>query len=270
MTKPLLNKSPGLCVIIQARRSSSRLKDKILLPLNGTPVLAHVIQRCKQIKAATDVVVTYPDNDSSGAIHSIAVAAGARTSTGPEDDVLARYMRAAESTKAHYIMRITADCPLVDPGVCDQLFTLAVREKADFGGIGGYPHGLDCEIFTKALLESTHEKATHPSDREHVTLAMKRDNALKKVTQVWHGEDERADNRWVLDYPADYEFLKAVFSYLPAGDTPSWLDILDICNANPAIKSINQALIEEWDRKNQSITQSSTQNITLLEVGARS
>lgn len=234
-----------LICIIQARFGSSRLPGKILMPLKGAPALAHTIARARAIPGVDHVVcatTTGPEND---AVVPVAEAAGASVFRGDEDDVLGRYHGAAAPFGARYVMRVTADCPLLDPQVSGALVRMALGEGADYGATAGWPHGLDTEVFTQALLEEAHASATAAVDREHVTLWMKRRTDIRAVELTPERNLEQG-NRWVLDYPEDYAFLSALFELLPEGSLPSWREVFAVVDAHPELRAINRAQAEEW------------------------
>lgn len=240
--------------IIQARCGSTRLPNKILLPLGSKRVLEHVIERAMAIKSIDEVIIATTKGAGDDVVEKIARNMGASIYRGSEHDVLDRYYKAAMKAQATHVMRITADCPLLDPDVCNQLVEKMITEKADYGGIGGFPHGLDCEFFTMELLAQAHKAATSKEDREHVTLWMKRHEAIKKsYLRVDDGHDYKS-HRWTIDYPEDYEFLQAVFS-LKEGDEKvySFRDVIEILAANSHLSKINTARAKDWAEQTRNI-----------------
>jgi spore coat polysaccharide biosynthesis protein SpsF len=234
--------------IIQARCNSYRLMGKILMPLKGEPAIAHVVKRARAIPGVDLVICATPDTPDNDPVTPVAEAAGARVCRGSEHDVLARYHAAAVAfaPSAAYVMRVTGDCPLLDPEVCGELLRKVREADADYGATALWPHGLDCEVFTHALLERARAEATSPGDREHVTLWMKRQADIRRVVHTPE-RDYHAENRWVLDYPEDYAFLEALFAKLPDdGTIPSWRDVLAIVDANPELRAINRDQAEAW------------------------
>ena len=243
--------------IIQARRQSERLPDKTLLQLGNRRVLEHVIARCKRIPSVSQVIVAAPEDPFEDAIQDVATGAGATCFRGDMHDVLSRFYYAAKQAKADYIIRVTADCPLLDPGVCQSLVEKLFSEQADYGATASWPHGLDCEVFSWSLLEQAHEQAVAKADREHVTLWMKRQKDINFVSHVPDSGDLYVGNRWVLDYPQDYEFLTALFEILPADpDALSWQDILAIIDQHPELRALNEKCAHDWGKKNEKIYQS--------------
>ncbi len=245
--------SKAVC-IIQARRGSTRLPDKVLLPLGGKSVVDHVLERALAIKCVDEVVLATTNSPSDDVLEEIARKAGASVYRGSEHDVLDRYYQAATKAKATHVMRITADCPLLDPNVCNQLIEKHMYEKADYGGIGNFPHGLDCEFFTMGLLQQAHEKATSKGDREHVTLWMKRREDLIKICVVPEDKINYSDFRWTLDYPEDYEFLKRVFKEYPRGKAnTNWKDLCEFLIERPQLQKINNQQALQWALETKEI-----------------
>ena len=248
------NKADSFCVtVIQARRGSSRMPDKILQPLNGTPVLTWVIERCQMINSVDTVIVAIPEDPYNDPVAELALKSGALVSRGSEMDVLARYWHAVSDIDTKYVMRVTSDCPFLDPDICQQLLDEVEVAGLPYGVTGQLPNGIVCEVFTKAVLEEAFHKAKHAYDREHVTLWIKR--KCKDAMFVLKGDPEIAcTNRWVLDYPEDYELLAKVAPLLSRAEKPtSWLTILEIMQNNPGFADINRHRIDEWRTKTDKI-----------------
>lgn len=248
---------PQVVCIIQARRQSERLPDKTLLELSGRKVLTRVINRCQKIGGVNNVIVAAPKGAYEDPIENVARSAGADCFRGDMRDVLSRFYYAAKPTKADYIMRVTADCPLLDPVICKALLDKLLDNSADYGATANWPHGLDCEVFSWRLLEQAHHNATALADREHVTLWMKRKPDIKSVSMLPENGNLHIGNRWVVDYPEDYEFLTSLFAHFPEHeDNISWKDILEIVDRNPELRAINAKCANEWGLKNERIYKS--------------
>ncbi len=246
-----------ICVI-QARRTSSRLPDKVLMPLGGVPVLRRVIERCQKIAGVDKVIVAIPVGDYNKPLADLATECGAGVVCGSEQDVLSRYVAALEAFPADYIMRVTSDCPLLDPEVCQGLLDGVKERNADYGAAAWWPHGLDCEVMAAHMLEAAGVNASHALDREHVTLWIKRQKNLRQYTH----KPERnylPEHRWVLDYPEDLVFLEALCKKFPSyPDVPSWREILKIVESDAALGAINRERIAEWGAKTKKIYQDSS------------
>lgn len=205
-------------IVIQARLGSKRLPGKILLPLGDRPVLQHVVERCQRTGYKT--VVACP-GEGWEAINRAVPQADFFCGEVPEEDVLQRYAKAATARAAFgfpipdIIVRITADCPLVDP-VLIEASVQAIREGADYAGNTverHWPRGCDVESFTTELLMQAHQEATDPYDREHVTPWMQRwasnPIALKPSERPL---EAFVSWRWTLDTPKDYRWLQGAFN----------------------------------------------------------
>ncbi|WND01545.1 glycosyltransferase family protein [Temperatibacter marinus] len=250
--------SKTIC-IIQARRGSSRLPDKVLKPLGSRPVLAHVIQRARAIPGVETVVVAMPDEPASKPLMTLAKQEGALAYQGSENDVLDRYYQAAlyeaeqSSVLADHVMRITSDCPLLSSAVCGDLVSKYIAEKSDYGAVVDFPHGLDCELFKFDLLKKCHHSTENSHDREHVTLWMKRKQGLK--TSFYHADKSyHSANRWVVDYPEDYQFLTTLFELMgPSIETAPWDQVVEFVDNHPSLRNINQLQGKLWSEKTEKI-----------------
>lgn len=208
-------------IIVQARMGSKRFPGKVMADLCGRPVLWHVLTRCLQIKLKDRVILAMPQEPESAPLKPIAGLLGVDTYFGPENDVLARYLGAARHFEADLIVRITADCPLIDPELCDQVIALAkqmVKEIKDpQAGIyvsNVYPEatfeqGLACQVFTRRTLEMADRHATLPRYREHVCPWMEETGRVLKGS-ITSNDPKRARTNWCVDYPEDIARLERI------------------------------------------------------------
>lgn len=229
-------------VIVQARMTSTRLPGKVLMDLAGSTVLAHVLRRCAAIAGIDVVCCAVPEGSVHDAVAREAKAAGAVVYRGDEEDVLDRYWRAARMLGADVVMRVTSDCPLVDPAVCAQVLQLMANTKADYACNNmpsAWPHGLDCEAFTFAALDRAACTARDHNEREHVTPWLRNNPAVAKANLPGPG-GWAAEQRWTLDFPEDLEFFRALFAVLPPPpELPSTSDVLALLCSRPDIAAIN-------------------------------
>jgi len=258
--------------IIQARLGSTRLPAKVLLPLpTGRTVLEEVIHRCRQIKGVDVVVVAVADDAGSDIVAQNAefAARGApsayndslppvRVVRGPERDVLKRYVMAAEEVKADIIMRVTADCPLVDPEVCAEVLSQLKNDGLDYCSNvhpRTFPKGFDVECLTMETLKRVDQLATSDDCREHVTLyvytteGFKRDNYQQNV--------DRSHVRLTLDILEDYRTIWNEFEIRRAIRSTSLIDVAehafaerilwDILEARPPEFSISHKAMPPWE-----------------------
>ena len=186
------------------------------------------------IKGVDVVCCAVPDSSESKDLIREAERAGAVVVCGDERDVLARYNQAAKALKADVIMRVTSDCPLIDPKICSKvLLALKGHEYASNNKPRRWPHGLDCEAFTREALTRATERAVEDYHREHVTPWMRA--YCKQRHVLGPGEESQ---RWTLDYPEDYIFLKALFEYLPSHIT-SYAETMKVLSEHPEITLLN-------------------------------
>lgn len=228
-------------VIVQARMGSSRLPGKVMKDLTGKPVLARVLERCRDIPNVDAVVCAVPDEDASAPLEAVATQCGAATFRGSEMDVLARYLGAARAIGADIVVRVTSDCPLIDPDICGRVLDLRAAENADYASNvtpRSFPQGLDCEVFTLGALEIAKSATADVYDREHVTPWLRHSLQLKRANLA-SGRPQLGFMRWTLDYPEDLDFFRAVFAELPLGSGARMDDVLAVLAARPYIAEIN-------------------------------
>jgi len=238
----------AFAVIVQARTGSSRLPGKILEPLGGKTALERCLDRCRRIPGADLVVVAIPDSREEDELAEFAADKGHFVTRGPEDDVLARYAKAARESGAETVMRVTSDCPFADPEICGETARLLAFSRADYACNNmppRFPHGLDCDIFPAALLYEADRRASTAYEREHVTPWLRDNGNLVRASLLGPGEGaERL--RWTLDYPEDLKFCRAVFDAL--GETAATVGaapLIRFCLSNPHIAGINEGRIDE-------------------------
>lgn len=222
-------------VIVQARMRSTRLPAKVLLPLpTGRSVLHEVLERCNTIPDVHEVCVAVPDSDESAHLLR-AIPAIATISHGPEEDVLMRYYRAAVATRADIIVRVTSDCPLIDPKLCHQVIQFRKKYGLAYAynnqPIPGRPHrgtfpaGLDCEVFTINALRWFTENSEESMVREHVTWAL-RQQAVGAGYVMTNPAGDFGDYikdpslQWSLDTIDDYMRICDIFN-VALGDVDS-------------------------------------------------
>lgn len=200
--------------IIQARLGSTRLPRKVLMPLGDAPLIAHVIERVSRIHGLDGFSCAIPDGDTQLA-RTLDVL-GVRTVIGAALDVLGRYRRAADSLNADVIMRITADCPLLDPAVAEAVLARYrsdphVEYCSNDTTCSGFPDGLDVEVFSRSALEWAAREATEAIDREHVTPWIRRHVKTSRL--------EAAENhsfiKLSVDDQADLDRVRAIVRHLP-------------------------------------------------------
>jgi spore coat polysaccharide biosynthesis protein SpsF len=228
-------------VIIQARRASTRLPDKVLLSVDGRSFLRRVVERCRSIPSIDAVVCAIPDSPGHDELAEEARRAGAVVYAGSENDVLARYLGAAELVQADIVLRVTSDCPLIDPEICESVLNLRQTTGADYACNNlpvSWPHGLDCEAFPRTLLAEACRLAELPAEREHVTPWLRTHPALRRANLPGPGGLATLD-RWTLDYPEDLVFFQALLPLLPTDALAGWQTVTRVLDAHPDIRRLN-------------------------------
>jgi spore coat polysaccharide biosynthesis protein SpsF (cytidylyltransferase family) len=207
---PKNKKLPSTGIIIQARMTSKRFPGKSMTLLNNKPVIQHVIERCKKVKGVDKVILAVPDTPDSEPMLQIATNQKILNFCGSETDVLDRYYQAAKFHKLEYIIRITADCPFINPVIVTEVTNLLIWRKLDYTSnifpVRTYPKGTDVEVFTMDVLEAAAILAVTQYDREHVTPWMQKSPDLKRAN-VCQKIDMSEENLCV-DYPDDIERLE--------------------------------------------------------------
>jgi glutamate-1-semialdehyde aminotransferase/spore coat polysaccharide biosynthesis protein SpsF (cytidylyltransferase family) len=224
-------------VIIQARMGSTRFPGKVLQKLKDKMILQWVVDRARRIALVDKVVVATSTESQDDAIYDYCKNNQIDCFRGNESDVLARYYETAVAYKADIIMRITSDCPLLDPALASQVLHLVVTGSADYASNvlpATWPDGLDCEVFTMAALTKAHQHATRPSDREHVTPYIRNNQYKFRVKNVPSVGVNLSDHRWTVDSPADLAYISDIVAH--CGSEPSTWDVLAVLAAHPEIK----------------------------------
>jgi spore coat polysaccharide biosynthesis protein SpsF len=232
--------------IIQARMSSTRLPGKVLLDLAGEPMLGRVVARTQRAKTIDRAIVATTVEPEDEPIVALCRARGWSVSRGSRDDVLDRYYQAAVADGADPIVRITSDCPLIDPEVIDRVverLTAGVDYSSNINPTRTFPRGLDVEAFTFASLATAWQDASDPSSREHVTPFLYRHPERFRIALVESERPEAADHRWSVDTPEDYELMRRILAHLRDQEF-GWLDVLELLDGHP-----------EWIELNRHITQ---------------
>ncbi|MBR9972873.1 aminotransferase class III-fold pyridoxal phosphate-dependent enzyme [Magnetospirillum sulfuroxidans] len=233
--------------IIQARLSSTRLPGKVLLPLAGRPVLEWVARAGQAIPGIDAVVIATSDQPDDDAVAAWADGYGIACHRGPLDDVLTRFALAAQAENADILLRLTGDCPLLDPQVCGQVLALLKRQGLDYASNAApqtWPDGLDCEAFTRAALDTARTEAIAPAEREHVTPFIRDRRDRFRVGGLPSPLPGLHTERWTLDESRDLEFLHHVTALLPdTSRPPSHLEILAVLDAHPALRSLNARIV---------------------------
>ncbi|MDD5103140.1 MAG: glycosyltransferase family protein [Candidatus Peribacteraceae bacterium] len=228
--------------IIQARMSSRRLPGKILADVAGAPLLTHVVRRAKAAGVFDAVIVATSTEKTDDPVQAFCKAQDVPCFRGSLDDVLDRYYQTAKSSGADHIVRLTADCPLLDPVVIRMVID-ALDEHYDYVSNAlhrTYPKGLDTEAFSLQTLARVWEQARLPSEREHVTPFIYKNPTLFRVKEITQQTD-RSTLRWTVDEQRDLDFVRAVYKELGDG-VFSQEEILSLLKTHPEIQKLNEGI----------------------------
>ncbi len=227
-------------VIVQARMSSTRLPGKVMRRIGGRTILDYVLTRCAAIAGADVVVCATVDAPDCDPIAGEAARLGAIVFRGSESDVLRRYLGAAEAVGADIVLRVTSDCPLIDPAVCGAVLRLRSERGVDYACNNmppSWPHGLDCEAFTLAALRRADAEARVPLDREHPTRIMRAGEGWSRVSLLGPG-GQWGTMRLTLDTPQDLALFEALIPRLADPDRASLAEIGSVLGADPNLAAI--------------------------------
>jgi spore coat polysaccharide biosynthesis protein SpsF len=264
---------PFTVAIIQARMASSRLPSKVLLDIAGEPMLARVVERTRPARSIDQVLVATTTDPSDDPVQTFCEARGIPCFRGSQHDVLDRYYRAALQSHAEIVVRITADCPLIDPGLIDKTIDafmgvadgeLETRDNLqqmppeawrvtpeapyDFAANRlpppwgrTYPIGLDTEVCTFQALEIAWREAKEPHQREHVMPYFYDHQDRFRILLVNHDEDY-GGMRWTVDTSEDLELVRQIYARFSPRSDFSWLEVLDLFRREPGLTQINSGV----------------------------
>lgn len=231
--------------IIQARMSSTRLPGKVLKTASGRTMLDRMLERVRKSTMIDQVIVATTTDPSDNAIVRACHRYDTEVYRGSLLDVLDRYYQAAKQYQANIIVRLTGDCPLIDPRLIDDVVKALVDQQVDFACnrlpppfARTYPIGLDVEASTIAALENAWRNADQKHEREHVFPYLYAVPGRFKVIQLNHSEN-LGHLRWTLDTPADLVLLRRVYRYFKGRNDFSWLDVVQLWREKPALFEVN-------------------------------
>lgn len=225
-----------IVAIVQARMGSSRFPGKTLADLRGRPMLARVVERVQRADAVDRVVVATSTTPLDDPIAQFCRKEQISCFRGSEDDVLDRFYRAAKEQDADVLVRITADCPLIDAGVIERVIERFQRGDCDYVTNAlryTYPDGLDTEVFSMAALERAWREARKPSEREHVTPYLR--SGKFRAVNVESDVPLEKSQRWTVDHPADLEFVKKVYAAFDGRTDFEYQEVLQLLKGRPEL-----------------------------------
>ncbi len=231
--------------IVQARMGSTRLPGKALADIDGRPMLGQIVKRLQRSRSINSVLVA---TSTAKADDAIAEFCGNSTAVfrGDENDVLDRFFQAAKHYDADTIVRITGDCPLIDPQVVDKIVAAYLADGCDYASntlLCTYPDGLDTEVFSFAALEIAWSEARRATDREHVTPFIRTSQRFRlRNVESELGASVR-HLRWTVDEPQDLEFVRAVYARFNPNEMFGWREVLSLLDGDPALAQLNSSLV---------------------------
>ena len=228
-----------ICAIIQARMGSSRLPGKMTELLGSKPLIWHVIDRVKKAKLVDKVVLATSVDPANNVLMQKAEEFGIKAFAGDEDDVLDRFYRCAKDAGADAVIRITGDCPFIDPDIIDGVVSLFKESEGDYASNihpPTYPDGMDVEVFSFTALEKAWSEAKLKSEREHVTPYIWKNKDIFRQANMTNNVD-LSDMRLTVDEREDLVFMNEVLKRLDGEFTLA--DIVKVIRDNPDLKTIN-------------------------------
>lgn len=234
-----------IAAIVQARMTSTRLPGKVMMPLAGEPMLARVIQRLERTKRITEIIVATSVNTSDDSIDAYCKRNKIHIYRGSESDVLSRYVGAANDCCADAVVRITSDCPLLEPRLVDWCVDEYLSNKYDYVSNTHpqtWPYGLAVEVFSIDALLLADKNGLSAEEREHVTPHLYWNPTRFRLKNIFNDVDLSA-HRWTVDTPEDYQFVKYIFENLKHLNSDFDLnDVLKLLDKNPEWLQINQSI----------------------------
>jgi spore coat polysaccharide biosynthesis protein SpsF len=235
-------------VVIQARTGSSRFPGKVLMPLAGKPLLERMVERVQAARTPMSVVVATTLDRSDDPITALCGTIDIPCFRGHPTDLLDRHYRTALAHGADVVAKIPSDCPLIDPSVIDRVFGAYFSAPEEYDFVSNlhpptYPDGNDVEIMPLRVLETAWREATRDFEREHTTpFIWEHPERFRLANVTWEtGFDYSMSHRFTIDYPEDYDFIRAVYDRLYTTDRPHFSldDILELLRAQPGIMALN-------------------------------
>jgi spore coat polysaccharide biosynthesis protein SpsF len=239
-------------IIVQARMGSGRLPGKVLRPVCGKPMLAHVLERVRACRAAHQVAVATSRHALDAVIADWAQSFGVHCYQGSEEDLVERYYETARTLEADAVVRITADCPFIDPGVVDRVIR-AFQEANPTPDYAAnvlqrtWPRGLDVDVFSRSLIEQLAQDAATGPEREHLDLHVLNHPGQFSVLSI-HGAQQHADKRWTVDTAEDLSLVRHVYEALyPKLGLFRWRDVMELLKRRPDWEALNHHVQQRYD-----------------------
>jgi spore coat polysaccharide biosynthesis protein SpsF len=237
---------PKVAAIIQARMGSTRLSGKVLAGVGDHPMLWYVIERTRAAETLDKVIVATTTEPADDIIVAFCRQHGVSCFRGSEKDVLDRYYHAARQHDVEIIVRITSDCPLIDPGIVDKTVRSFLAEQPDYASnslVRTYPRGLDTEVMTVRALETAWREARQPYQRSHVTPYIYENPGRFRILSVT-GEEDYSAYRWTVDTPEDLELVRAIYARFESKEF-FFSDVLRLMEREPELAEINRSIAQK-------------------------
>lgn len=238
---------PRTVAVIQARMTSRRLPGKVLLEVLGRPLLAHQIDRARRAACIDAVMIATTTNPTDDPLAAVAQSTGVGCYRGSEADVLGRMTETADRAGAEVVVRLTGDCPLIDPALLDEAATRLIESDPPLDYVTNdpprtWPIGLDVEVMRMAALRTADAEAAGRYDREHVTPFLYTRPERFRFDSI-RCPMNLSRHRWTLDEPADFELIKRILeALLPTKPDFGWRDVLAVVEAHPEWRMLNQSV----------------------------
>jgi spore coat polysaccharide biosynthesis protein SpsF len=233
-----------IVIIVQARMTSTRLPGKVLKNVLGKPLLEYQIERLKRVTLADEIIIATTTNNTDIPIVELCDRLAVPYFRGSEEDVLARYYGAAKEHQADVVVRVTSDCPLIDPQVIEQVIQYYIDHQPQYDYVSNclertYPRGMDTEVFSFLALHEAFLEATAQPDREHVTSFIQMHPQRYQLAHVIYSENQ-SFHRWTVDTIEDFELIKIILEKLyPQSPKFTLEDCLFLLKNNPHWALIN-------------------------------
>ena len=231
--------------IVQARMSSSRLPGKVLKEILGKPMILLELERLRHCQTVDEIILATSSDDSDKELANIVRKNGFSAYQGNLNDVLDRYYQCAKQCNPTHVVRITGDCPIIDPQIVDTVISKHLQENNDYTsnvlGKITFPDGLDTEVMKFSALERAWKKAKLPSEREHVTQYIIQHPEIFRQGSLLSEIPGLGDERWTVDEPEDFRFISEVYERLyPNNPDFTLKDVLVLLTEHPELRSINR------------------------------
>lgn len=237
-------------IIVQARMTSTRLPGKVLLPIAGRPMLSYQLERLRRARRADRIVIATTCNATDDPIVDLCAAEGVDCTRGSENDVLSRYFEAASRFGADTVVRVTSDCPLIDPQLIDSAIDAYANEAGNCDYVSNmiepsWPYGMAVEVFSARALAEAHAEATEAAEREHVTPFIYWRPGRYRLKSL-RMQPDLSDHRWTVDTPEDFELVRRILETLyPRNSCFEMADVLALLAEHPDWMAINRHIVQK-------------------------